>query len=311
MALYAIGVWLLAGLATQQWWGPLACFAATVYLMVELSNSNALLRVRSRMVSASFMALSCTACSLFGSLSGGIAQLCFVAALIILFHTYQDKQSPGWTYYAFLCLGLGTTVFVQLLYFVPVVWLLMATQLQSLSWRSWIASLMGLCTPYWFGSLWFIYQQDFTPLIAHFTQIAQPFDNNYQEHLLSLTVGQTLAFVLTMVLALTGMLHFWYRSFEDKIRVRLLYGFFATLCLLSALLLLAQPQHYDVLMRFVVATASPFIAHYFTLTHTRLSNIVFCVSVVLVLLLTAFNLLTMTIAILSPLNSTWSGLLTF
>ena len=313
-AVYALGVWLAAGLVTRQWWGQLACFAATSYLMVEMSNSNALLRVRSRMVSATFLVLSSMVCCTFGSLPGGIVQLCCAATLIILFHTYQDKASPGWVYYAFLCLGLGTTVFAPLFFFLPALWLLMATQLQSLSWRTWAASLLGVATPYWFGALWFIYQRDFTPLAAHFAQLGrwgtgadgQPLP--YLTQLLSLTVSQTAALALTTVLTLTGMLHFWLRSYEDKIRIRLLYGFFAVLWLLAVAMLAAQPQHYDVLMRLVVVCGSPFIAHYFTLTHSRLTNIVFCTSVVLAVALMLFSLLIATVAPLQSLNPAWSGL---
>lgn len=310
MTLYGIGVWVASGLVAHHWWGQLACFAVSVYLMIELSNSNALLRVRSRMVSSTFIALSCLLCGQFGSLSGGIVQLCMVAAIIILFRTYQHRQLPGLVYYAFLCIGLGTTVFARLFYFVPVLWLLMATQLQSLGWRSWLASLLGLATPYWFGSLWFIYQQDFAPLGDHFAQLAQvATGSDYLSALLSLSIGQSAAFVLTMVLTLMGMMHFWYMSFEDKIRIRLLYGFFAVLCLLSALFLLLQPQHYDVLMRLVIVSGSPFVAHYFTLTHSRFTNIMFCVALVLTLVLMLFNLLTMLVEPLSYLNPTWSGLL--
>ncbi len=61
-------------------------------------------------------------------------------------------------------------------------------------------------------------------------------------------------------------------------------------------------------MRLVVVCGSPFIAHYFTLTHSRLTNIVFCTSVVLAVALMLFSLLTATVAPLQSLNPAWSGL---
>ena len=170
-ALIALAVWLLCGLIDRGWWGQLICFAVSAYLMVELSNGNALLRVRSRMVSSVFLILSCTFCFNFGSLSAGIVQLCSVAAIIILFHSYQDDQAPGWTFYAFLCLGLGSMAFIQLLIFAPIAWLLMAVYLQSLSLRTWVASLIGLVTPYWFAGVYLLFERDFSPVVGHFEQL--------------------------------------------------------------------------------------------------------------------------------------------
>ena len=316
MAVYAVAVWLLSGLVTDQWWGQFTCFVVSTYLLIELSNSNALLRVRSRMVSSTFLALSCAACFLFSSLSGGIVLLCLIAAISILFRTYQDKQSPGWAFYSFLCLGLSTLVFPQMFFFVPVLWVLMVTQLQSLSWRSWLASVVGLLTPYWFGLFWFVYRQDLTPIVEHFEQLTQftAIDNQgepvgYVQQLQLLTFGQVAVFVLTLILVLTSIAHFWHRSFEDKIRIRLLYGFLITICLLSVVFLILQPHHYDFLMRIIIVTASPLIAHFFTFTHSRATNMMFCTSCVLALILMVFNLIVMLTPDLLhviPL-SPWSG----
>lgn len=309
LVVYGIAVWLLAGLIAHQWWGQLACFAATVYLMVELSNSNALLRVRSRMVSSTFIVLSCAACPLFSSLPGSIAQLCFTCATIILFHTYQDKQAPGWTFYAFLCIGLSSFAFVQTLYFVPLIWLLMGTHLQSLSWRTWLGSIIGLLTPYWIGALWLIYQQDFSLVGRHFTALAElPFPGSYA----SLTVNQIAVFAFVTLLAIISILHFWNRSFEDKIRIRQLYGYFTIICLTCIGLLVLYPQHYDELMRIAIIMASPLAAHYFTLTSSRFTNISFCVAVTIAFLLMLLGLFDPSIdACRTFFQDPWSGLLTF
>ena len=109
-------MWLLGGLVKEQWWLQFACFLLTTYLMVELNNSNALIRIYSRIVSATFLVLSCMACFLFPSLPGNFTQLCVVAACLILFRSYQDKASTGWTYYGFLCVGLASLTFIHILF---------------------------------------------------------------------------------------------------------------------------------------------------------------------------------------------------
>ena len=309
LATYTMVVWLLCGLVQNQWWEQLACMAASVYLMVELSNANALLRVRSRMVSGVFLVLSAMTCFLFGSLSGGIVQLCFIGTLIILFHTYQDPQAPGWVFYGFLCMGLASLVFVHSLYFVPLLWLLMATQLQSFSMRTWVASVIGLSTPYWFLLPWVLYRQTPSLLTDHFTPLLQfPFPYDYA----MLGVSRLSVFAFTTVLTLMAILHFWYRSYEDKIRIRQLYGIFTIIVLLSIVWLVLQPQHYDALMRIIIVCASPLIAHLFTLTNSRFSNVLFCVATAMAALLTVLSLLEPHWqTIVDTLTALWTGLLNF
>ena len=72
LAVYAALAWLAGGLAAGGLWVQFACFAASTYLMVELNNANALIRVYSRMVSGAFLVLSCAAPFLFASTGGNV-----------------------------------------------------------------------------------------------------------------------------------------------------------------------------------------------------------------------------------------------
>lgn len=288
MSFYGLAVWLLAGLLGHQWWPQLVCFILSAYMIVELNNAYSLLRVRSRMVSAVFIALSCAMSFLFSSMSGGLVQLFSVASLLLLLSSYQSPQSLGRIFYAFLLFGLSSILSIHLLLLVPLVWLLMATQLQSLSWRGLMASLIGLITPYWFFSLWFIYQRDFTPLFAHFASLTEfvPIPSAYG----SLSLGRWLVYVLTLGLTLTGIVHFWQNSIDEKIRTRLLFGLFTWMSMALLLFIALQPQLYDPLMRLTVVCASPLVAHFLTFTSSRVTNIIFFIIAALTLTVTVVNL---------------------
>ena len=296
-ALFSVVVWLLVGLVRLQLWPQLACFIATIYMVVEMTNQNALLRIRSRMVSSTFIVLSCASCFLFPQMTGGVAQLCMVAAFLMLFQTYQTSRSMGRIFYAFAAIGLGSLAFVQMLWYVPVLWLLMATQLQSMNWRTWLASMLGLAMPYWFALVWFLlpfnlsadWTADLSPLADHFALLADISRPSIPTP--PYLLGSILALVLTLVLGAIGITHFWQYSFEDKIRIRLLYGFFTAMTAFTVFLILVQPQHFDVLMRLLTLCACPLIAHVLTFTSSRLSNILFFVALGLALALTVFNLI--------------------
>ena len=285
---YSMVVWMIAGLLTHSWWPQFVCLVLSAYVMVEMSTTFALLRIRSRMVSGVFIALSCTMSFLFGSLSGGLVQLFFVMGLLLLLTTYQNEQMRGRIFYAFVLFGLSSVLSAHLLLFVPLLWVLMGTQLQSLTWRGWMASVIGLLTPYWFLSVWFIYQRDFTPLANHFSSLMafSPLPATY----LKLSVAHWMAYVLILALTVTGIVHFWRNSIDEKIRTRLIYGLFTSLTVACLLLTLLQPQLYDPLMRLAVVCASPFIAHFLTLTSSRITNIAFFVILAVILAVTVGNL---------------------
>lgn len=287
VSVYAVVCWLLCGLVQENLWLQSACMALSAYLMMVMNNTYALIRVYSRMLSCSFVALSCMACFLFPSLHGAITQLLVIAAYLILFQTYQDTGSTGMTYYGFLCLGLASMAYVHIVFFLPLLWLLMWTNLQALSWRMFFASLLGVLTPYWFAGCWLIYQEDDTPLTEHFTSLAdfQPlFDFSI------LTAGEIATFVFVVFLAALGAIHFWHTSYLDKIRIRHFYGFFIRMNLLTFLLICLQPQHFDPLLRLAIVNTAPLIAHYISLTNTRLTNAVFCVVVAIAFSLTVYNI---------------------
>ena len=304
-AIYAFVVWLLAGLLPNAWWGQLVLFVLTAYLLVELSNRNALLRVRSRMVTSTFLVLSCIPVAMIGSFCGGVTSLCFIITLNILFGIDHGFSSMRGAYYAFLSLGVASLFFVQALFFVPLLWLLMATQLQALNWRSWWASVLGIITPYWLYSPWLLYQNDWQTAMAHFaplTHFVWPIDYS------SLDVVQVMDLCFIGLLMLIGVVHFRFNRIEEKIRIRQLYGFFTSVAFFVVGYLMVCPGLVNPLLRILIVCASPLIAHLLTLSSSRLSNVLFFVVLGLSILLSMVNLYDMkTGRLIELMIRLWSG----
>ena len=289
-AVYAIGIWAIAmfgGSPTLFAWPQMACYAAASYMMVELNNSNALIRVRSRMVGATFIILSCLYVNGFQSLLGALGLVGIIATILQLFTTYQDKQAAGKTYYAFLALGCSSLLYAEYLYYVPILWILMISRLNSFSWRTMMASILGIITPYWFASLWLFYTWDFTAITEHLSDLNSfVFPANY----LAVTLEQLLVYVFLATVSITGIIHFWQYSYEDKIHVRQLFGFFIAINLLTLLFIALQPQQFDAFIRIVIICTSPILAHFLTLTHSRITNIAFFVILSTCIIITFMNL---------------------
>ncbi len=287
---YATIVWLLSGMRGGQWRIQATCFVVSVLLMVLLNNVHALIRIYSRMVSCSFIALSCCASFLFPSMYGAFLQPFFIGGVLLLFLAYQDKESAGYTYYAFVCFGIATMTWPPLLYAIPLLWLLMALELLCLSWRTWGASLLGLLTPYWFLGFWLLYTENAQP-IADFAERLTDIQLPFALHLL--TGIQTLVFAYVVMLTIVGIVHYIRKRHDDKIRIRQLFGFLIWFDLALILFLVVQPQHYDALLRLIIVCTAPLLGHFVALTKTRMTNVAFCCLVAITLIITAYSIWTL------------------
>lgn len=284
---YSCAVWLMGGLVQQSLYATFAIFLLSTILMAGLNNSNSLIRVYSRMVSCSFAVMTSAATFLFSSPGSAIVQLFFILFYLSLFRSYQDKRAPGIVFYSFACLGVASMAFVQVLYFVPVLWIVMAVNLMAFSHRMFWASILGLIAPYWFAFGYYAYTESVPEFLAHFAGLAAfgpvcNFGGMEYSRIATLTaVG---------LLAIMGVTHYLRNSYLDKIRTRMLYEIFITLLILAFIFIILQPQHYDKLMPIIIVNTSCLVAHFIALTKSRLTNLAFLLMCLAMLLLTTYNL---------------------
>ena len=284
---YGLAISILYGAWEQQLWMQTIVLAISTLLMAELNNSNSLIRIFSRMVSCSFLFMSVMAIFLLHSMQATIVQLCFIAFYLSLFKSYQNSKATGWVFYAFFAIGMASVVFIQILYFVPIMWILMIFNILAFGAKSFVASLLGLITPYWFIGGYFIYRHQYDSIFQHFTDLANfapLFDYS------SITQHQMVTFGWIALLFLIGTIHFIRKRFSDKIRTRMLYEVFITLGICSIVFMVLQPQHYPILLRILIVNTAPLIGHFVATTQTRFTNFSFHLIVLVTLLITSYNI---------------------
>lgn len=272
---YGLAVWLLASiLLPQSLWLSGCCMAITVFAMAKLNDYNLLIRIYSRSVSSVYIVLICAGPFLFSSLQGAFLQLCFIASLFCLFQAYQNQEAVGKIFYGFACLSLGSIIDARLLYYVPFFWFIMLTYIYSMSKKTFAASLLGVVAPYWFiVSIDFLLTKgDITPWINHLSALSDiQFPNDYT----IIPIPYILLLLFVIICYMIGAVHFLRKKSDDKIRVRQIFYCFilttAYTCILTAL----QPSLYDMSIRLMIITVSPLIAHFYTLTYTKFTNIAF------------------------------------
>lgn len=288
-AAYTLLICIISGLFVEGIWVQLALTAVATLLMVELNNRNSLIRIYSRMVSCSFLVLTMMTPHKIESTEGCIVSMCFVAFYLALFHAYQDKMATGYVLWAFTAIGIASTVWIQILLFVPLLWVLTGTNILALSLRTFVASIMGILLPYWFISAYYIYMGDITPLVNHVVAIAefgQPFE------FYNCSINDLLPLGFIALLAITGSIHFLRTSYMDKIRTRMIYEMFITMTIATVVLIILQPQHANIATHMLIISTAPLIGHFLALTSTKITNIASLAIMATALVITALNLWT-------------------
>ena len=100
-----------------------------------------------------------------------------------------------------------------------------------------------------------------------------------------------MTFGFVLFCAILGGVHFAMYSYQDRIRIRMIYELFIVLDTLTILFGVIQPQHFGFLLGISIVLTAPLIGHWLALTHSRLSNIVSMVLAAGALALTFFNLI--------------------
>lgn len=289
MTIIALAIWFAVGLKTFE---PhivtsFICMAMASVMMGQLNSANALIRIYSRMIMCTFLVIVSVATFLFSDYAPALVTLCSTIFYTFLFRCYQDKSSPGWIFYAYLAIGLASVFWVQVLFFLPFLWIITSTNLLAMNFRNFIASLLGVIAPYWFLLAWYAFKNDIPAFAVHFKELA---NFGHVAGMQVLTSHQLVTLAFTILLAVTGMIHFVNKAHLDNIRTRLLYETFITIDLLTIAFIILQPQHFKFLYGILAVNTSPLIGHFIALTHTKWTNRYFILLIIMAMAICAYNI---------------------
>lgn len=282
------GMWLLGRAHSDNsltHWLGLATAALTGYLLLELNNRETLLRIRSRMVSSTFL-VTMAAMTQMQELTWDCAlPLSLLLAYYMLFRTYQDFRSQGYVFHAFLFVGLAALWFPKIMVYAPFLLLAMVVQLRSLTIKSFFAAIMGAAFPLLLREAYLLCTGAPSQIYAFCGELADfgvPDFTLLNEH-------QIISGGVVILAALVAMTHFRRTQFNDKIRTRMFFNIIMIVELLTVALMAAQPQHFDALFRILIANSSILIAHQLCFARGIVADIYFYVLFLIIAFLGFYN----------------------
>lgn len=291
---------LCAVLSAVLWWWPQQQFSVrsalgfvlcslTTYVVMETNAQQHLIRIRTRMMSCVWMVLSASL-SFMHPLSTPIVAAAFLSiSYLLLFRCYQLSRPEALVFHAFLMLGMGSFCApVMLLMAVPFYFYIIGF-LRCMSWRTFWAGMLGLVAPYWCYAVWCFLTGNVDALLLQLRQMAVIEVPSWQA-LVAMPFSWQVSAAVIGLMSLVGLLHYLRNNYDDKIRVRMMLYIYVVQTLLLMAFLLLQPSHYQTTMALIVVSASPLIAHYFSLTGSIFSNLFFVLSLLLTAAVATLNL---------------------
>lgn len=260
-------------------------YGMTGYLLIECNNAYSIIRVRTSLQASIYFLMILAFTFLHNLNVGCILSPCLGVSLYFLFRSYQRQQPVGYIFHSMLPIGLGSLFFPPFLFLTPIFYL-GAYTFKSLTIRTFFAGIVGLCVPYWFllGHAFFYNQMElfYTPFQELVTFI--PIDYS------QLSIASILSMGITVLLLIVSSIHYFVTSYQDKIRTRFYLNFLIFIAISIVIFWLLQPQHADVLLQLLLPVTALLTGHLFTLTNTKVSNLFFIFSILLLITITCYNL---------------------
>ena len=274
--------------STFQEWNELISLGVTIiigYVFIETNTTFNLIRTRTSMPVCLYWLIATALFFLHPFEWTNLVPLVFILATYQLFHSYESVSSSPFIFHSFLFIGLGSIAFPQLLYMVPMLWGSMIP-FRAISIKSFLASIIGLMTPYWFIFGYALYFNEMHILLTPLREAAHLYPIDYSH----LTLPEIASWGFITLLLIVSGFHYWQISYMDKTRTRIYHSYLAIAGFWATLLSILQPVHWCEWLSIQLICTAFLCGHLFSLTRNRFSGIFFIVTFVLYILLMSFNL---------------------
>ncbi len=267
---YLIGILLMTG-------GAFLIFRANYILVI--------IREKTFLPPLLYILLISTNPSFFPFKSTSLGIFCLILAIYQLFVAYHDDKSVGKAYNSALFIGIGSLLWIHILWFLPLFWLGMFN-FKSLSIRTFLASLLGIITVYWFLLAWCVLRQDFSAFTIPFASLTKiGFFESVGPKLIDWII-----IIYIGLFVLIASINIFTHEHEENIRTRQYLYFLIIFFVVSFSLFFVYEQSSDEFFCISCIPASILISHFFTVKKGKKKYIFFYTATFIFVLLTFVRL---------------------
>jgi hypothetical protein len=249
---------------TPLFWACTLMQLGIAWLLLQLNHTFSIIRNQT-LLPALFYLLLISTTPLDYDLSGNIAALCIMVSYFFLFNSYQQPESQANALNISMILTLGSLLWMQLLFFLPVFWYGFY-RFKSFNLRVFLASLIGIVVVYLFVLTISIYQNNIDIFLALTPRIGDLIFIRLPE----LTLQAWVVFGFTMVIYIWTGYNLFISDLSEKIQTvsTLYYLYFSFFAMLALLFIKSESAAQWTLIAYIPVVL--LISHLFTLSNKRI-----------------------------------------
>lgn len=231
--------------------------AGGAFLVHRVNYALMLIREKTLLPFLFYALLTSTNPDFFPLKSTSVGVFCLILALYQLFTSYHDPDATDKAYNASLIISIGSLLWIHILWFLPLFWLGMYN-FRTLNIRTFVASLFGILTVYWFVFGWCVREWDFTAFTIPFTSL---FKIRFLA-VLETGIIDWIQIVLVAGLTIIASLNIVTHEYEDNLRTRQFLSFLIVMAIWSFGLFFIYEQSSEEFLEMACVPASILIAHF-------------------------------------------------
>lgn len=216
-----------------------------------------ILKVKTMLPFLLYLLLNSTNASFFPIQSSSLAIFFLLAAIFELFNSYQKIVNVGRIYNATVYIAVGSLFWTYLICFIPLFWYGLY-KFRLLNIRSFLASILGVFTMYWFVLAWCVWTHDYSPLIIPakcLVNIDLIFLND------TIQIGRLILLCMIMIILIAIVA---FSKFENTLRTRQYLSFLLAFSIYSFLLIFLYGQDIANVLSIFYIPISVLIAYFFS-----------------------------------------------
>ncbi len=247
---------------------------AAAYLLLRANYALMLIRERTVLPFLLYLLYASVDPDFYPLNPASVGVFCVLAGIYLLFQSYHDEEAVENAYRAALFFGVGSLLWVHILWFLPLFWRGMYN-FKTWSYKIVAASLFGLVTVYWCVLGWCVWQEDYTPLV-------QPFSELFSFHLIwynNFGLIDWLSILLITLVTVIAVVHMVVHELEDNLRTRQFLWFLLLFSAWTLILLVLFGQSSEEFLQILCIPAAILTAHFFTLERNKYAFALFHVMV--------------------------------
>lgn len=254
------------------------------YIIIELNTSYSLIRTRTSFHVSLYAIFVGVSLFLHPFQTVWYTIPLFLLALHQLCRTLESDEKVTSLFHAFFLLAIAILLEPHFVLLLPFFWLGMFI-LNAQSGKGFLASLLGLATPYWLLLAYTFLKDDVTPFDSLYqsTTLISPLNYSAVPALPQLLIMGAILFI-TLICTLYYLNH----TYLDKSRTRT-YFYLLLLCQFTLYsIMVLFPLRMELFFALSLPISALVTGHFFTLTHNRFSNLFFITIFVMIITVTTY-----------------------